>query len=74
VELQPGDVLLVATDGVLEATDKSGVEFGLNNLETMLAENRSQPLSSIAGKIHSALASAYTHDDDQSLLLIRLVS
>ena len=74
VELQSGDVLLVATDGVLEATDKSGVEFGLDSLETILAENRSQPLSTIAGKIHSALASAYTQDDDQSLLLIRLVS
>ena len=71
VELQPGDVLLVATDGILEASDKSGTEFGLDRLETVLRDNRSSPLASIAQKIHAALAANYAQDDDQSLLLIR---
>ncbi len=70
VELQPGDVLVVATDGILEASDKSGAEFGLDPLEAILRESRNDQLSSIAHKIHAALA-AYSQDDDQSLLLIR---
>ncbi len=71
IELQPGDVLLVATDGILEASDKSGTEFGLDGIETVLRDNRSDPLASIAQKIHTALAANYAQDDDQSLLLFR---
>lgn len=70
VELLPGAVLLVATDGVLEAADKSGTEFGLNRLESILRENRTRPLAAIAQRTHVELA-AYKQDDDQSLLLIR---
>jgi len=71
VELHKGDVLLVATDGILDATGRSGAEFGLERLELILRDNRSQPLPAIAAKVHAALA-AYAQDDDQSLLLIRL--
>ncbi|MGA9565274.1 MAG: PP2C family protein-serine/threonine phosphatase [Candidatus Korobacteraceae bacterium] len=72
--LQPGDVLLVATDGILEATNKSGNEFGLEQLGAVLGENRSQPLAALAEKIHQALSASYAQDDDQSLLLVRLTS
>jgi serine phosphatase RsbU (regulator of sigma subunit) len=72
VELRPGDTLLVATDGVLEAVDRSGAEFGLDRLEAVLRDNASQPLPAIASKIRSTLA-AYRQDDDQSMLLIRFV-
>jgi serine phosphatase RsbU (regulator of sigma subunit) len=74
LELQPGDVLLVATDGILEATNKTGDEFGLERLEAVLSENRSQPLAALAEKIHEALSASYSQDDDQSLLLVRLTS
>jgi phosphoserine phosphatase RsbU/P len=50
VRLGPGDVLLVATDGILEAADKQGDDFGLERLEALLGENRSQPLAAIAEK------------------------
>jgi sigma-B regulation protein RsbU (phosphoserine phosphatase) len=72
LELRPGDVLLVATDGILEAADKNGEEFGLGRLETLLNENCSQPLPAIAERIHAALSAFYTQDDDESLLLVRL--
>jgi len=70
--LQPGDTLLVATDGILEAADKSGNEFGLDRLQQLLIEHRSKPLAAIAERIHTALKAGYTQDDDQSLLLVRL--
>ena len=74
VDLQPGDLLLVATDGVLEAEKKDGVEFGFDHLESLLLENRTKPLAMIARKIHDALSTSYTQTDDQSLLLIRVLS
>ena len=72
--LLPGDLLLVATDGILEAARKDGVEFGLDQLGSLLMENRTQSLSSIAQAIHNALSASYTQTDDQSLLLLRVIS
>jgi hypothetical protein len=74
VELALGDVLLIATDGILEAETKDGAEFGLDRLESLLVENRTQPLATIAQVIHQALSSSYTQTDDQSLLLVRVIS
>jgi hypothetical protein len=74
VLLRPGDVLLVATDGILEAVNKAGDEFGLDRLDAILTEARAQPLPSIAQKIRAALSAAYAQDDDQSLLLVRRLS
>ena len=74
VNLQPGDILLIVTDGILEATDKTGAEFGLEQSERVLRENRSQALAVIAERIHAALSGSYVQDDDQSLLLVRLNS
>jgi hypothetical protein len=74
LKLQPGDVLLVATDGILEAANKSGDEFGLERLEAVLSQNRSQPLATLAEKIHEALTDSFSQDDDQSLLLVRPTS
>lgn len=74
VNLHPGDVLLIATDGILEATNKAGTEFGSDQLARVLNENRPQGLAAIANKIHAALSGSYAQDDDQSLLLVRLTS
>jgi sigma-B regulation protein RsbU (phosphoserine phosphatase) len=73
-ELHPTDTLLIATDGILEAADKSGNEFGLDHLQQLLIEHRLQPLPAIAGKIHEVLKAGYAQDDDQSLLLVRRTS
>ncbi len=74
VDLLRGDVLLIATDGILEAADKAGADFGLDQLERILREYQSHPLADIAQKIHAALSGSYVQDDDQSLLLVRLTS
>lgn len=73
LQLAPGDLLLIATDGILEAEAKDGVEFGLGRLESLLVENRRQPLATIAQAVHSVLSSSYVQTDDQSLLLVRFV-
>jgi len=74
IDLLPGEVLLIATDGILEAANKSGAEFGLDELERVLRDSRTQALASIAQNIHAALSGSYAQDDDQSLLLVRVTS
>ena len=59
VNLLPGEVLLIATDGILEAANKAGTEFGLDQLERVLRQSRSQALASIAQSIHAALSGTY---------------
>jgi serine phosphatase RsbU (regulator of sigma subunit) len=74
LELRPGDTLLIATDGILEALDRSGSEFGMERLERVFAAGRSEPLLSIAGNIYAELSAAFVQDDDQSLLLVRVMA
>ena len=67
----PGDLLLVATDGILEVSDKAGEEFGTERLAAIVAANCREPLPAVADK---ALLSARLFGqqlDDQTLLLIR---
>lgn len=52
---------------------RTGVEFGLDQLGSLLMENRTQPLAATARSIHQALSASYTQTDDQSLLLIRVM-
>jgi serine phosphatase RsbU (regulator of sigma subunit) len=45
VHLQPGDMLLLYTDGVTEAADSAGDEFGPDRLLAMLKAQKELPLS-----------------------------
>lgn len=74
IELNPGDLLLIATDGILESANRSGEEFGLDRLEAVLREYRMATLPAIAASIHAVLSASFVQDDDQTLLLVRLVA
>jgi serine phosphatase RsbU (regulator of sigma subunit) len=71
LELAAGDVLLVATDGILEVCRPDGEEFGRTRLEQNLMAGSDQPLSSVAQDILSKARSFGAQTDDQTLLLIR---
>jgi hypothetical protein len=73
LEVEAGDLLAIATDGVLDAEDARGEAFGLERLTSLLREDVSAPLSQIAGKILRVCRSRYRQLDDQTLLLIRFV-
>jgi serine phosphatase RsbU (regulator of sigma subunit) len=71
IELVPGDVLVVATDGVLEVCNRGDEEFGIERLEQSIAGNVQKPLAEMASAIlHGALAFG-KQTDDQTLLVIR---
>jgi len=66
-----GDVLVVATDGILEVRNKPGEEFGVERLKDLIAINATETLPELARKI---LTSAHAHGaqfDDQTILLVR---
>lgn len=73
--LDPLDLLLIYTDGVTDARNEYGAEFGEENLITLLqnaqGEDVSQLLNHITGEIGAFVGAAPQHDDLTCLLLRR---
>lgn len=70
----PGDLLLLYTDGLTEATDARGVEYGMERLAAFAVRNRGESLETVvAGLKEEALAFAGGFQDDVTLLAVRFV-
>jgi serine phosphatase RsbU (regulator of sigma subunit) len=67
----PGDMLVVATDGILEVCDKPGNEYGIDGLKDVIAANARNPLPDLAQKILAGARSFGKQFDDQTILLVR---
>lgn len=67
----PGDLLVVATDGILEVTNKLGEEFGVERLKDVIAANANDRLPEIAKKILETLRGFGRQSDDQTILIVR---
>ena len=67
----PGDLFVVATDGILEVADKRGVEFGVESLNSIIAAAPRDPLPQIASRILDAARAFGRQVDDQTILLAR---
>jgi sigma-B regulation protein RsbU (phosphoserine phosphatase) len=67
VELQSGDLLVAFTDGVTEALDPSGEEFGEERLKDLLRSVRGAPADDVASHLAAAMKAwmggAEQHDD-----------
>jgi len=71
LRMEPGDLVLIATDGILEVCSKNGVEFGAERLETLMTNHVGLPLVDLAGMIFAAVGDYGKQVDDQTLLLVR---
>lgn len=77
INLAPGDVLLLYTDGVTEALDENQEEFGLERLQNVVAWAATQPdatTDSIAGTILAAVKrfmGSMPQPDDLTLLAVK---
>jgi serine phosphatase RsbU (regulator of sigma subunit) len=74
LKLEPGDLLLITTDGIIETRDSWGVEFGMQSLETILLQEISSPLPLIARNLLTAVSSFGKQADDQTILLFRVLN
>ena len=63
VKLEPGDVLLVYTDGVIDARNKAGEAFTKKRLQDLLAES-SPSAEELINKIKTQI-NDHTHSENQ---------
>lgn len=76
VTLGAGDLLVLYTDGVTEATDPQGGFFGSERLTTVVAENASLSAHELVHALRDALrsfAAGATQSDDVTILVLRVV-
>jgi hypothetical protein len=71
LEVASGDLLLVATDGILEVCNKSQEEFGVERLKQVIAANANDPLPDLAARILAAARGFGHQSDDQTILIVR---
>jgi serine phosphatase RsbU (regulator of sigma subunit) len=73
--LAPGDVLLLYTDGVTEARDASGTEYGLGRLEESLVRHHGEEASGILSALFDDLAGHVGGGpplDDRTMLVLKI--
>jgi hypothetical protein len=74
VTVDPGDVLVLYTDGIVEARDAKEQEFGLDRLRRLIVSVREKSAEEILAAILAEVIS-FTHgrvaEDDQTLLVLR---
>jgi len=72
--LERGDALLMYTDGMFEAHDNQGQEFGLDRLREAFLALRERPADEIARKLIDAVrehAGGREPEDDQTVVVIK---
>ncbi len=66
-QLEPGDLLFLYTDGVTEATNVQGEEFGEHRVRELLAQHAHVPLQELSARLSAAIqdfvGDAPQHDD-----------
>lgn len=76
VELQKDDMLVLFTDGIVEARNDYDELFGMERLEKILAEQKSQPARYLVKEILQEVKNfsrGAVQEDDQTLLVIRVL-
>ncbi len=72
VEVEPGDLLAVLTDGMTETMDAQGRELGIEPLERVLRGAADEPLPALFDRLLEAAQSHGAQHDDRTLLLLRV--
>ena len=74
VAIEPGDILVLYTDGVVELIDRQGNPFGVRRLVQVLQENRGLPAAELIGKVVAAarkFSGASGFLDDLTLVILQ---
>ncbi|MEW6281829.1 MAG: fused response regulator/phosphatase [Candidatus Eremiobacterota bacterium] len=76
VDLAPGDLLALTTDGALEATDPGGNPFDADSFLRVLEAHRHRPARDVVDQLHSAVEAfcgPLSRRDDLSLIVARIL-
>ena len=71
VDTKPGDIYVIYSDGIIETTNKKGVEFGFDRLRMIIEDRFSSSTTKLSDNIYSELKAHGISHDDQSLIIIR---
>jgi len=74
LEMAPGDLLCVYTDGLTEAVNEADEEFGLERLSALVARGRALPAQALCDSMLGEVADfarGMPQYDDQTVLLVR---
>lgn len=74
ITLELGDLLVCTTDGIVEAMDQRGQQYGVERLKTLIAETHAAPLEELTSNIGRRVELHYVGDtpaDDLTILALR---
>jgi phosphoserine phosphatase RsbU/P len=77
IKLEPGDVLVCSTDGILEVSDEKGEHYGADRLADLVRSHRQRTAQGIVDAVLSDVASYSTasmNDDDKVLIVMKVTS
>lgn len=72
LQLQPGDLMVLYTDGLIEARNKAGKPLGVERLTALVEKHHQAPADTIRTRILAALRRwSARPDDDVTLIVVR---
>jgi hypothetical protein len=71
VEVEPGDILALLTDGLPEVEDANNGQFGLERIGEIIARNADGPLTDLTETLFAAARQFGRQTDDETLVLVR---
>jgi sigma-B regulation protein RsbU (phosphoserine phosphatase) len=74
ITLSPGDLVMLYTDGITEAANPQGDEYGLDRLQAVVQKYAQEPLVALAVAIETAVevfADGTPFGDDRTLVMLR---
>jgi serine phosphatase RsbU (regulator of sigma subunit) len=74
LDLEEGDLLVILTDGLFEVMDAKDRELGFDEIVATVERNADRPLADIHDRILERARGHGRQQDDQSLLLVRVVA
>jgi hypothetical protein len=71
VEVEPGDILALLTDGMPEVEDDNHEQFGLERIGKIIARNPDAPLADLTETLFAAVRQFGRQTDDETLVLVK---
>jgi hypothetical protein len=71
IEVNPGDVLVLLTDGLPEVADRHDEQFGIDRIEEIVRRNADGPLADLTDALFAAVRRHGSQTDDETLVLVR---
>jgi sigma-B regulation protein RsbU (phosphoserine phosphatase) len=74
IEMRPGDIFALISDGFFEYSDQSGEQFGMERIEDFIRSHNHKPLEDLRQDLCEAVrvfAGGVPQEDDMTIVLVR---